>query len=343
MHGNSPDVDRSTLPSSLSMTDSAPSYAVVRPRVRVRARSRLRQDRLATVVFLGPALLLYLLFIVYPFASSIRYSLYNWNGIGALTDFAGLDNYRYVLTSPEFAGTFWNAILHNIYFFLLAMILTVVVGLALAYFLVTIPERIAVWYQGLYFLPLTIPPVVVAYLWSIYLEPGYGTIPTILTGLHLSALNQPFLGSETLALPTLAVISAWAGLGFPILVFVAALIGVPDDLVDAARIDGARRLRTFLSVIFPVIRPTFFTVMTLNFVGAFGAFDLVYIMEGTQAGPNYSTDVLGTLFYRTAFGGFGTTAQGMGLATAMAVVGFIIVMAVSIVFVCVQRRLQVDL
>lgn len=342
MQGKPSDTGQSTLSSSTDVAGSTQSSAMRVPRARAFARSKRRQNALAIVGFLGPALALYLLFIVYPFASSIRYSLYNWNGVGPMTDFIGLYNYRYVIFSPEFAHTFWYAILHNIYFFLLAMILTVGVGLTLAYFLVMIPERIAVWYQGLYFLPLVIPPVVVAYLWAIYLEPGYGAIPTILADLHLNVLNQPFLGSETLALPTLAVISAWAGLGFPILIFVAALIGVPGELVDAAKIDGANGLRIFVSVIFPIIRPTFFTIMTLNFVGAFGAFDLIYIMEGTQAGPNYATDVLGTLFYRTAFGGFGTTAQGMGLATAMAVVGFIIVMAVSGIFVYAQRKFQVD-
>lgn len=320
----------------------------VRPResspTTVRSRTLLSRGKgwLPVLLFLGPALLLYLVFIIYPFVSSIRYSLYNWNGIGPLQDFIGLYNYRFTLFGSDFAHSFWLAVGHNLYFFVLAMILTTLVGLTLAYLLVLIPERAAVWYQGLYFLPLVIPPVVVAYLFSMYLEPGYGAIPTLLSDLHLDFLNQPFLGSEALALPTIAVISAWAGMGFPILIFVAALIGVPDELIDAANIDGASRFRTFVSVIFPLIRPTFFTITTLNFIGAFSAFDLIYIMEGTQAGPNYATDVLGTLFYRTAFGGFGTTAQGMGLATALAVLGFIIVMLVSAVFVWAQRRFQVE-
>lgn len=306
---------------------------------RQRAKRRIG---LPVLLFVGPPLILYLAFIAYPFVSSIGFSLYNWNGIGPLQDFVGLGNYQFVLTSSSFASQFWRAILHNLYFFGLSMVLTVFVGLTLAYLLVGIPERAATWYEALYFVPLVIPPVVVAYLWATYLEPGYGAIPTLLSDLHLNAINQPFLGSESLALPTIAVISAWAGMGFPILIFLAALVGVPDELLDAARIDGAGRFRTFISVVFPLIRPTFFTITTLNFIGAFGAFDLIYIMEGTQAGPNYATDVLGTLFYRTAFGGFGTVAQGMGLATALAVLGFVIVMLASAVFVWAQRRYQVE-
>jgi raffinose/stachyose/melibiose transport system permease protein len=288
-------------------------------------------------------LLLYVVFVIYPFLSSLRYSLYNWDGVGPLSNFIGLKNYTYILFSHDFSGLFWRAVGHNLYFFVLSMILTAIFGLGLAYLLVMIHERPSRWFQVIYFIPMVVPPVVIAYLWSMYLEPNYGAIPGILKALHLNALNVPFLGSHALALPTIAVITAWAGMGFPILVFIAALISVPEELLDAARVDGAGRWRTFFSVVFPMIRPTFLTITTLNFVGSFGTFDYIYIMEGTQAGPNYATDVIGTLFYRTAFGGFGTTAQGVGLATALAVIGFIIVMIVSAVFVWMQKRAVVEL
>lgn len=302
-----------------------------------------RRIRGMVFVFLGPALLLYLIFVAYPFLSSLRYSLYNWDGTGPLQDFIGFKNFFYILFSQDFSAFFWRAVIHNLYFFLLSTILTTLVGLALAYLLMTINERRSRWFQALYFLPMVVPPIVVAYLWSMYLEPNSGTIPVILDSLHLQKLNVPFLGSSVLALPTIAVLQAWAGMGFPILVFVAALINVPEELLDAAKVDGAGRWRTFFSIIFPLIKPTYYTIMTLNFVGAFGAFDLIYIMEGTQAGPSYATDVVGTLFYRTAFGGFGTTAQGMGLATALAVLGFIFVMIASAFLVNLQKRAVVNL
>ncbi len=304
----------------------------------------MRRKRWPIIIsFLAPALILYLLFIVYPFISSIRYSLYNWNGVGPLTDFIGLKNFTYVLFSHDFAPFFWRAVLHNLYFFVLSMILTSIVGLLLAYVLVGVKEGVSRWFQVLYFIPMVVPPVVVAYIWSMYLEPNYGAIPKVLSALHLNALNVPFLGNAALALPTIAVITAWAGMGFPILIFIAAMINIPEEMIEAARVDGASRSRIFLSIIFPFIKPTFMTITTLNFVGAFGAFDYIYIMEGTQAGPNYATDVIGTLFYRTAFGGFGTTAQGVGLATALAFLGFIVVMIVSAVLVLVQRRASMDL
>ena len=293
-------------------------------------------------LFITPAFVIYLIFIVYPFLSSFRYSLYNWTGVGALTNFLGLHNYAYVLLSRQFSGYFWRAIAHNLYFFAVSTVLTLLIGLGLAVALMGIAERPARWFQSIYFLPLVIPPVVVAYLWAIYLEPNYGVIATIGSQLHLHALELPFLGSQSLALPTIAVITAWAGMGFPILVFLASLMDIPKELQDAATIDGAGPIRTFFSVTLPLIRPTIYTIMTLNFVGSFGTFDLIYIMEGTQAGPNYATDVLGTLFYRTAFGGFGTTAQNMGLAAALAVLGFGLVMVASTVFVYLQKRSVIE-
>lgn len=223
------------------------------------------------------------------------------------------------------------------------MILTSIFGLLLAYLLMAVREGVSRWFQVIYFVPMVVPPVVVAYLFSMYLEPNYGVISDLLTSLHLNSLNVPFLGSQALALPTIAVITAWAGMGFPILIFIAAMINIPEELMEAAKVDGASRTRIFRAVIFPFIKPTFLTITTLNFVGAFGAFDYIYIMEGTQAGPNYATDVIGTLFYRTAFGGFGTTAQGVGLATALAVLGFVIVMIASALLVFLQRKASIDL
>lgn len=298
--------------------------------------------RLLVLGFVTPALALYLLFIIYPFVSSIRYSLYNWSGVGPLTDFIGLSNYTYAMFSHAFASQFWRAIWHNVYFFLISMVLTLVIGLGLAYALLLLKDRASRRYQTIFLLPFVLPPVIVAYVWSSYLEPNFGVFYSVVSTLHLGFLNRPYLGSTALALPTIAGITAWIGMGFPILIFFAALIDVPSELLDAAYIDGAGRLRVFSSVLVPLIRPTILVITTLNFIGAFSTFDLIYIMEGTQAGPAYSTDVLGTLFYRTAFGGFGSTAQSVGLATAMAVIGFLIVMMASGVFVYLQKKSSVQ-
>ncbi|HKO25598.1 MAG TPA: sugar ABC transporter permease [Chloroflexota bacterium] len=303
---------------------------------------RWHLQRRAFLLMLAPGLGVYLIFIVYPFMTSFAYSFYNWNGVGPMSDFIGLGNYIYTLTSKDFSIFFYRAILHNLYLFGMAMVLTTIVGMILAYLLTTIPQRAARIFQVLYFLPYVIPPVVVAFLTSIYLEPNFGVLSTVLQGTGLSSWDLPWLGSETLALPTITVIASWASVGFAMLIFLAAMVGLPIDILEAARIDGASPFQLFTKIVFPLIRPTFITLMTLTFIGSFGTFDLIYVLEGTQAGPNYATDVSGTLFYRTAFGGFGATAQNMGLATALAVVAFIIVMVVSAILVRLQKRYTVQ-
>jgi raffinose/stachyose/melibiose transport system permease protein len=309
--------------------------AVKRRRTGIRMSKR---SRLVLVGLVAPGFALFAAFVIYPLISAIRYSFYNWSGTGPLVDFVGFKNYTYTLFGSSFAQQFWRAIGHNLYFFAISMVLTLVVGLGLSYLLLIVNERASQRYSVIFMLPFTLPPVVIAYVWTIYLEPNTGVYYSIVKFLHLNALSAPFLGSTTLALPTIAVITAWVGMGFPVLVFLAAFTEVPTELIDAAGMDGAGRFRVLWSVLIPSIRPTILTITALNFIGAFSTFDLIYIMEGTQAGPNYSTDVLGTLFYRTGFGGFGSTAQSMGLATALAIIGFGIVMFASAIFVWLQKR-----
>jgi len=304
-------------------------------------RRRANPAHVATLAGLvAPGFILFAAFVIYPLVAGIRYSLYNWSGTGPLQNFVGIKNYTYALFDHEFSHEFWRAVGHNFYFFAMSMVITLVVGIGLAWLLMLIQEKGSRRYTVLFMLPFTLPPVAVAYIWAIYLEPNEGVLSNILTTLHLQALDKPFLGSPTLALPTIAVITAWAGMGFPVLVFLAALMDVPGELMEAAQLDGAGKFRTLWSVLLPAIRPTILTITTINFIGAFSTFDFIYILEGSQAGPNYSTDVLATLFYRTGFGGFGTTAQSMGLATALAILGFLIVMIVSGIFIRIQRRFQ---
>src|SRR2546421_12367377 len=180
---------------------------------------RWHLQRRAFLLMLVPGLGMYLTFIVYPFMTSFVYSFYNWNGVGPIRDFIGVGNYVYALTSKDFSIFFYRAILHNLHLFCMAMVLTTFVGMILAYLLTTIPQRVARIFQVLYFLPYVIPPVVVAFLTSIYLEPNFGVLSTMLQGVGLSSWDLPWLGSETLALPTITVIASWASIGFALLIF----------------------------------------------------------------------------------------------------------------------------
>jgi raffinose/stachyose/melibiose transport system permease protein len=150
----------------------------------------------------------------------------------------------------------------------------------------------------------------------------------------------PWLGEEHSALVTLALMSVWQFVGMPMMLIYAALLAIPDELVDAAVVDGANHNQVFWHIKLPLILPTVGIVSILTFVGNFNAFDLIYAVKGALAGPNFSTDIMGTLFYRTFFGyqlQIGSPTMGATVATLMFL---IILVGVMLYLFVIQRRLQ---
>jgi raffinose/stachyose/melibiose transport system permease protein len=158
-----------------------------------------------------------------------------------------------------------------------------------------------------------------------------------LKAVGLGFLYGPWLGLESTALITVSLISVWQFLGIPMILFYTSLIAIPDELIEAARVDGASGWQTFWNIKFPLILPTVGVVSILTFVGNFNAFDLIYTMKGALAGPNFSTDIMGTLFYRTFFGQqlqLGNPTMGATVATMM----FLIILAGVLIYTFLYQR-----
>lgn len=287
-----------------------------------------------------PALVLYLTFIIYPFIRSVHLSLYRWPGVGPMK-WVGLENYADFLFKPPFSEMFWRAIGHNIQVLGLNVLYSLAVGLFIAYILSTRPRGHEA-YKTIFFLPHTLSLVITGFLWSLLLHPQWGAVNAVLKAIGADFLAKAWLGDSKLALPTIITIIAWHNLGFPILVYLAAILGVPRELHEAASVDGATERVRFFRITLPLILPAMLTLSVFTFIGSFGVFELIFTLQGAEAGPYYSTDVLGTLFYRTAFGGMGSTMQDMGLGASLAVVIFLIVFPVSIAATILQRRVSVE-
>jgi raffinose/stachyose/melibiose transport system permease protein len=307
----------------------------------VPTRKRWSLGRHAYLLMLAPALFMYILFIIYPFFNSIRMSFYDWSGIGPMDDYVGLGNYRLILTKAPFDEQFRNAFKHNLQVFGWNSILWLIGGFCLALLLSRDFPGSEV-YKILYFMPHALSVVIVGFLWNLMLNPQFGLLNQFLRAINLGEWARPWLGDPALALPTIIAVGAWASMGFPILVFLAAIIDIPADLIDAARIDGAGELRIIRDVTVPLLMPVMLTLIALNFIWSFEAFELIFAMEGASAGPFYATDVLGTFFYRVAFGGMGSTYTGMGLGAAITTIMLIIVLPVSVLVILVQRRVSVE-
>ncbi len=293
--------------------------------------------------------------------------------------FVGFDNYEKLLTDKNWAPRLEGAVKNNITFFLIHMFVQNPIGLLLATLLSSQAVRGKAIYRTLIFIPTILSFVLVGIIWgNIIMSPLWGLSKDFFLRLieirdgfwdimgpldflrtwmwdAMDAIGVPdrwffrisleeysktaLLGEEETALPTLSLISVWQFVGIPMMLFLAALVSIPDELIEAARVDGATAWGVFWRIKFPLILPTVGIVAVLTFVGNFNAFDLVYTMKGGLAGPNFSTDLLGTFFARTFFG-FQLQAGNPTMGAAIAGVMFVIILTGILIYLFGwQRRL----
>ncbi len=291
------------------------------------------------LVFITPALLIYGVFSAFPLLDTLRLGLYSADETG-LRSFSGLANYATILNDPQWSASFWNAMRNNLAFFGVHMLVQNPVGLLLAALLSLKDVRWAAAYRTVFFLPTLLSVVIVGFVWQLILSPLWGVSERLLAALGLGDWFAPWLGLESSALVTVSLMSVWQFVGVPMMLIYAALIAIPEDIIEAAIVEGASPWRIFWQIRLPLILPTLGLVTILTFVANFNAFDLIYTVKGAMAGPNYSTDLLGTLFYRTFFGYQSQVASptmGAAVATLMFLV---ILLGVAAYFLVVQRRLQ---
>lgn len=298
-----------------------------------------RPFRTHIVVFLLPAVVVYSLFMIYPLADTLRLSLFDEAADGTLT-YVGLDNYAVLFGDPTWANQFWNALRNNAIFFIIHMLVQNPIGILLAALLSSPALRLRTAYRTLIFVPTLLSFVIVGFIWQLILSPLWGVSHTLLDAVGLGGLFAPWLGQPGSALIAVSLISVWQFVGIPMMLIYAALLAIPDELIDAAHVDGTSNWGVFWQVKLPLILPTIGVVSILTFVGNFNAFDLIYTISGALAGPDFATDILGTFLYRTFFGfqlQIGDQPMGATIATMM----FLIILAgVCFYLFIIQRRIQ---
>lgn len=289
--------------------------------------------------FIGPALVIYAVFSVYPLLSTMVLSTFDTDDAGAHA-FVGLQNFVTLLTDESWSGPFWNALKNNAVFFAIHMAVQNPIGILLAG-LLSLPRLTGRHtYRTLIFLPTMLSVVIVGFIWQLILSPLWGVSEGLLSAIGLGDWFAPWLGQEETALVTISLISVWQFIGIPMILIYAALLNIPEDLSDAAQVDGIGHLRIFWYIKLPLVLPTIALVSILTYVGNFNAFDIIYAVKGAIAGPDFSTDILGTFFYRTFFGF--QLQQGsptMGAAVATVMFGVILI-GVMVYLFALQRRVQ---
>ena len=290
-------------------------------------------------LFLGPAVAIYTLFSIYPLIATMALATYTSDSAGAYS-FVGLANFVTLLTDAVWSKPFWNAAWNNLVFFAIHMAVQNPIGIALAGLLSLPGLRLKSLYRTVIFLPTMLSVVIVGFSWNLILSPLWGVAEGALKSIGLGNWFAPWLGLPSTALVTLALISVWQFVGIPMMLIYAALLNIPEELTDAARVDGLGQFRIFWHIKLPLVLPTIGLVSVLTFVGNFNAFDLIYSVKGALAGPNFASDILGTFFYRTFFGfqlQLGNPTMGAAVATLMF---FIILVGVCFYLFVIQRRLR---
>ncbi len=307
------------------MAEVIPNVTTAAPATRPRVQGsglrvtlhRMYKARLA-YLFLAPAFLLLILFIVYPLVRSLHLSLFQWNGITKPV-FIGLDNFVQLLQDSSFL----NALKNTLAFAVLTTTGAVGIGFLLA---VAIERRLVGWqaFKIIYFLPVMMSATVVAMLWGQLLDPTFGPINVILKSIGV-AKPPVWMGDPKVTLYAIIGVTIWQYAGFPMIVLLAAMENIPGDIHDAATIDGVNGWQRMTRIIIPMIKNVLAVIIMLQIIFSLKVFDVVWVM--TQGGPGEATSVLGVYLYRNAF-----VYTYFGYASTVAVVMAVIIVTLSLTY-----------
>ncbi len=284
---------------------------------------------LSLLLFLTPALLFYIAFLLIPAIGGAYYSLTDWNGLSRSSNFVGISNYVEALRNdPDFLNSLW--------FTLKLTVVILIVQNVVALFLAVMIEsrsRGKGLFRTVFFMPNMVSLVVSAFMW-------YFIFVTVLPQLSewaiLTFLNQEWLGNPQTAFYSILIVTLWRGIGYMMIIYIAALQGVPKHLKEAAVIDGATSFQNFRHVTLPMIMHAITICLFLTLNEAFRIFDVVFALTG--GGPGRSTQVIALNIYHEAFSG----NYRFGYASAKAMILFFIVLVITVIQVSVMKRREIE-
>ena len=281
------------------------------------------------IPFLAPALILYSLFVIYPYAQAMYVAFTKWKGLRKSPRFVGLDNFEKMLGDDQF----WNALSNNLIYLVFLPIITLGFALFMA-FMISQKVRFSNFYRVTFFFPQVMSVVAIGILWSFVYHPTIGIFSSLLKAVGIE--NPPiWLGDPDTALWSIVAVTVWQSAGFFMVIFMAGMLSIPKSLYEAAALDGAGRGSTFFRITFPLLWENTLSSLVIITVIAMDMFGITFTM--TQGGPDRSTDVLATLLYEHAF-----LHSRFGYATSIAMVYFIIVIVLTLLIFRVTRRETIE-
>lgn len=285
-----------------------------------------RNAFLAALLFVLPALLIYCFYFIYPIPASAYYSLFRWNGISPQKQYLAFGNWAQLARD----GLFWKSLANNLVLVVASIVIQLPMALALGQ-LVSSRLKGARLFKLLYFIPMMLSAVAIGITWKFIYEPSYGILNGVLRLVGLGSLARGWLGEPALALGAVIATICWQYIPFYMVIFAAALAGIPPELIEAAYIDGASPAGTFFRITLPLLRNTIRTAAILSLTGSLKYFGLIYVM--TEGGPDHATELLATYMYKQAF-----TSFRMGYGSTVAVFMFLISFILTVVVLRLGKR-----
>jgi raffinose/stachyose/melibiose transport system permease protein len=307
-----------------NITDESPQSDVVSSAGRATARPAGRRPgslrkKLELTLLLGPALVLFIGFVLLPIVVAVYYSLYRWDGFGPLTDYIGMHNYKRALSDP----VFHQAIIHNAIVAVLSLVLQIPFGIALALLLNRRLRGRAVL-RLVVFAPYVVSEAIAAVIWLLVLQPD-GFLDQIMKSVGLGHLTQLWLADKHIVLYTLFVVLTWKYIGFGIILLLAGLQGIPPELREAAALDGTTPWQATRHVVLPLLGPTIRIWIFLSMIGSLQLFDVVWIM--TAGGPADASTTMATYMFDKGF-----SVNQYGYGSAVTVILFIICFVFALLY-----------
>ena len=267
-------------------------------------------------IFLSPARVLFLLFIVVPTIGSVYYSFTNWDGISPKMNFIGLQNYIEIFTSARFGNALKNTIVLTIF----VSVLENVFALALA-LLVDKVIKAKNFFRSIFYIPVLVSGIVSGFIWKVMYNYNFGVINSLLKGIGLENLTQDWLGDTRFTLIAIGVVLVWKGVGYYMIIYLASLQSISADVLEAAQIDGAGPWQKFTKITMPLISGAFTVNFTLSLINGLKIFDQINVM--TDGGPGFTSETLVYLLYKV---GFNEGRQGFGTAVGIVLLFLILIL-----------------
>jgi len=276
--------------------------------------------------FLLPGLVLYMVFMLLPIVDTVNISFTDWNGMRPTFNYVGIQNYADVLTH----SLFWNA-MRNTLFWVVAQLIIIIFPTLLLSLAISKVRWGMTFFRAAFYMPAVISFAVAAIIWRRIYDPLFGPVNAFLNAVGLEMLALNWLGNANTVLPALVVASSWVQYGLYMVLYLAGLQSIDQQLYEAAEIDGANQFVKLTRITIPALRNTINVITSLVIINAFRGFSMVWIT--TQGGPMYTSDLVATYIYRVAFTHFQT-----GRGTAAGVLLTFIIIIVTILFNVLRER-----